>query len=80
MADLHVYKNDCDWYVAESVDDADLAHTEATGFPPLVPFRLLEDDSPLTITCEDDIPAKQTKSCAEWARENGRGFLCSTEI
>lgn len=81
MPELHVYKNDCDWYVAASPEDAANACHEHTEVPldEIATFVPLADDSPLTVTDEDDEPPKLTKTCAEWARSNGRGFLCSTE-
>lgn len=76
---LHVFRNDCDWYVAISPEDAAQACQEVTGLDPdeIDAFRPLDDDSDLLI--RDDDGNKTVKTCAEWARENGRGFLCSTE-
>lgn len=82
-ASLHVFRNECDWYVAASPTDAAQAYRDFVGDDPDPddPFELLDDDRPLTITSDPDArkPEKVTKTCAEWARSNGRGFLCSTE-
>lgn len=82
-ARLRVFRNECDWYVASSAEDAAKAYSEFVGEAPDPedPFEPLDDDHPLTITVDPDArkPEKVTKTCAEWAGSNGRGFLCSTE-
>lgn len=40
---------------------------------------LIDDDRLITIFNAYDDGEKVTKSAREWADENGRGFLCSTE-
>lgn len=77
--DLHVFSDDAEWYVAADRVDAASAWRKFTGSTVLYApdFEQLPDDKPLTITIEDE--GKATKTCGEWARENGRGFLASTE-
>ena len=42
------------------------------------PFELVPDEKPLTIEDAED-GTKETKTAGEWADDNGRSFLCSTE-
>jgi hypothetical protein len=85
MSDLHVFKCDAggiiDWVVAASADDATAVMAEQSGGDwdeAIKPAWLqLPDDEEMRITVEDE--GKVAKTCAEWARENGRGFLASTE-
>jgi hypothetical protein len=66
------------------VDDVRQAYDEYTEIPPEeqdemgLKWTQLPDDKVMKIHDDpDDEPI--TKTCAQWARENGRGFLCSTE-
>lgn len=81
MRDLHVYRNESDFVIAESPEHAVILWNENTGCPEEDlddnEFYQLNDDMPLTIESED-CPGKTTKTCAEWAKD-GPGFLCSTE-
>jgi hypothetical protein len=84
MANLHVYWMDPDWFVAESPEDAIAQASEYLGVEPYDSEPELQpDDKQLTITFEDDFedgsPRRQTRSCAEWAKINDRGFLSTTE-
>lgn len=92
MSELHVFKNDViDWVVAESVEDAKLAHDQYMkdiGADPYgadlyeadeLEWKAEPDDKVLSIT-DDDEGCRIEKTCATWAREKGRGFLCSTEF
>jgi hypothetical protein len=85
MADLHVYKIDPDRFVAESPEDALACATEyyhAMGVEPQDSKPVLEpDDKRLKISDDRRPRALRTliRSCAEWAKSNGRGMLCSTE-
>jgi len=82
---LRVFCNDYDWVVAVDAKDALVAYCEYTGENPTdygddIEWEQCDDDSPLKIS--EDAPGTEpskTKTCAEWAREHGRGFLCSTE-
>lgn len=85
MADLHVFANDCEWYVAADLDDALAAQREFTGFTEDDQERdewdQLDDESSLNVHMEiDGEDELVTKTCREWAAEKGRGFLCTTEF
>lgn len=81
---LGVYRNDViDWVIAESPEDATRVWEECmgdtwencTGDDPPEWVRL-PDDHALRIDNDGTIVEK---TCAEWVREQGRGFLGSTE-
>lgn len=84
-AALHVYRGETDSIVGESLEDAQRAYAEFIGSPVDSDevleqgFEELPDDRALTLIIDDEGDTRVTKSCAEWARENGRGFLASTE-
>lgn len=84
MVDLHVFSNDCEWYVAANLDDALAAQRENTGFSEEDQDReewgQLDDDFPLAVRLDEDDEPAVTKTCREWAADHGRGFLCSTEF
>lgn len=93
MDKLSVWYNGCDWVVAESAEDAALAYRDFTGDPPedCHDWERLDDGRELPIVFEElsDVPscatddekasARVVRTCAEWSKINGRGFLCSTE-
>jgi len=83
MPDLHVYKLDPDWFVAESPEDALACAAEYYGSMRVEPYDsepvLEPDEKMMTINFEDEQPSRQTRSCAELAKSDGRGLLCSTE-
>jgi len=77
MPDLHVHKLGPDWLVAESPGDALACAAEyyhAMGVDPDNSQPVLEctDNLLLRIRCDR---GPQTRSCAEWAKSNGRGLL-----
>ncbi len=82
---LHVFSDgETDWYVAESPEDAAALQRELTGLKTEDQdwtFEALPDAASLSIYPDDGRkPGSQvTKTCAEWAASNSRGFLCSTE-
>ena len=86
---LHCYTDGTDTVVALSPEDALLAWAEHIGDIEYrdegdASFGQLPDDKPLSIICDedgnpDDEGEAITKTAAEWARDQGRGFLCSTE-
>jgi hypothetical protein len=93
MSELHVWHdNDCVWVVAESARDAAIAYAQWCGYDDpeatidtpgsdimTEHWRMMPDDSPMRIIVGDDGDPKETRTCAEWAKYNGRGFLCTTE-
>jgi hypothetical protein len=93
MSELHVFKSECDWYVAESLDEAWTMLVAQMGEPreELEKFddiAQLPDDKPIRILCEQDAhgvlrPSDSgedvTRTAAEWAAQEGRGMLCSSE-
>lgn len=85
MEELHVYKSDDAWVVAKSPEEAARLWGKCIGddprYYPELKFEQLPDDSELTLL-EDEFdeegeasPVQVTKTCAEWAKENGRGVL-----
>lgn len=85
MPELHVFTDDgTEWYIAATLDDALAAQREHTGIGPDDQDREywteVPDESELGIYLDEEREAEATtKTCAEWAAEKGRGFLCSTE-
>ena len=78
-----MFYNDHDYVVARSVEDAWEVWEQSCGekredYEPEWEWEQKSDDGTLTINDEDAGP--QTKTRGEWARSNGRGFLCSTEF
>ena len=90
MDDLHVWHNGYDWVVATTAEDAravehevslggvcshdDACDCEGDG------WEQWPDDKTVTIhDLDGDEGPTQTKTCAEWVAQQGRGFLCSTE-
>jgi len=76
---MHVYRNeDVDWVVAVSEDDAMDVWCESNGEEredyPDEKWEQEPDDKVLTIQSDE---GSEEKTCAEWVRLNGRGFLCS---
>lgn len=87
--DLHVWHNGYDWVVAKDEADARAVEHEMIGDPCTHDdtcdcegdgWDQVPDEAPLKIaTGEDGAPPIVTKTCAEWVKDEGRGFLCSTE-
>jgi hypothetical protein len=84
---MTVYTNDTDTVVAEDLADvqrvieAQYGRTfEQEGWS-LDEWRPVHDDKPITIhNMHDRGPDdKETRTAAEWAKLEGRCFLCSTE-
>ena len=92
MADLHVFCDDAEWYVAESVNHAKRLQREFSGCSAqdqeAYDWSEWSDDSELRIWLDpettdvsygDGSDVLVLGSCAEWAAAYGPGFLCSTE-
>lgn len=94
MSELHVFKNYCDWVVAESIDDAYSWYEKTTGLTRADqeveddPFAQVADSTTIKIWAEPDGTTTepggpgvtlQERTAAEWARLNGPGLLASTE-
>lgn len=89
--DLHVYTDDTDMVVAKDLPDAFEVYREHTGIGPdefdQEDWYQLSDTAELRIyqgdECVFDVEKFKNNSivkrAAEWAKERGRGFLCSTE-
>jgi len=78
---LRLWFNGTDTYVAESAEHARalmVTHMGGDGddVPPLDDWS---EDTREVLTIGDDDAGTQTKSAQVWCRENGPGFLCSTE-
>ena len=82
-----MFTNDTDTIVAEDLADVAIVLADHYGSSmaeegwTLDEWGLVTDDTSITIRNVhgngwDD---KETRSAAEWAKQNGRGFLCSTE-
>lgn len=80
MSDLRVYFNDVEWVVAASPEDAERALEEHYGpmYDPSTPSEWEEckPDTEFTFHGGDD---DVVKTFAQWAKDNGRGFLATTE-
>lgn len=83
---LHVFtgSDGTDTVVAFSADDAWSVWEEHTGEKrgdyTDVEWIRRQDDHELSIMPEPEASKdKTTKTCRQWADDNGRGFLCSTE-
>ncbi len=81
---LHVFFDDYEWWVGVSAEDA-RGQQIATCFGgkedealPVEEWEQVADDKLLTMHMEDPERTAE-KSAAEWAIENGRGFLGSTD-
>ena len=82
--ELHVFRDDYEWYIASSIADAMAAQREFSGIDEndqdAEYWYQLPDESSLAIAPgEMDDWKVETKTCATWIAEKGRGFLCSTE-
>lgn len=91
-SELHCYTDDTDTVVAESPEDAIAAWEEYVGdkwdLEMNGAWDLVPDDRKLKIWCdgmgtpdEPDANGAQVieRTAKEWADEQGRGWLCSTE-
>ena len=81
MSQMKLWFNGADIYVAESAEHARGLMVTAIGgdgddVPPLDEWS---EDTREVLTIGDDDVGSQTKSAQVWIRENGSGFLCSTE-
>jgi hypothetical protein len=85
---LRVYTNGTDFYVAESLNECWALFEKHTGerradYEEHDPFGQLVAEMPVKILCENGKPSDSgeflTKTAAEWAKQEGKGFLCSTE-
>jgi hypothetical protein len=82
---LHVYATECDWFVAESIEEAveigckyakdNFGDTE--GYEDPEDYEQIFDDKLMTIILEDQEPyEKYQRTCGMWAATMGKGFLC----
>lgn len=84
---MKVFTNGTDTFVAKSLNDIPAVIEAHYGFTmesegwELDEFEEVPGDKPITICNVHDrgVDDKETKTAAEWAAENGRGLLCSTE-
>jgi hypothetical protein len=85
---LHVFFiEDADLVVAHSAEEAEHLWRESDRDEftlanyPAPTVKQWPDDKPFTINYEDAPKGseKQRRTCGEWARESGPGFLASTE-
>ena len=83
---LRVYANEAtDWFVAETAEEAMVlyrqwleSNREVMDESEISAFRMCLDVMELSIIPDHDqsLPAVR-KTCAEWAQERGKGFLCT---
>ncbi len=88
MTELNVFHDGQDWFVAESIEDAALIRSEM--YPDEEPedfeeLSRLPDDEVIGVLCNelgepDDHGTALNKTASEWARQVGRGVLCSTDF
>lgn len=92
---MHVYSNECDWVVAENLDDAWAAYAEhmdstvdrvLSDFASDDPLEPLPDDKVLKLWLTADGKVAEIGdgtltelAAGEWASRMGRGYLASTE-
>lgn len=89
MTELHIFTNEIDWVIARDLDDAYDALKEHNGterheIEPFDPLFRMDDSEKLGIMVNsqgeiDDNGETLTLVADEWAKREGRGFLCSTE-
>lgn len=79
-SNLYVWTDKVEWVVASSLDDVREVLRQYRGDDDIIieNFVKLPDDKAIVIGDENGA-LKTSKTAAEWAAENGRGFLCSTE-
>ena len=79
-SNLYVWTDKTELVVASTIEDVREVLREHRREDDIVlgDFAKLPDDKLITIVDEDGV-LKTSKTAAEWAAENGRGFLCSTE-
>lgn len=80
MTELHCYTNGTDTVVASDEDDGASVVAEHLGerVEDVGALHRVDDATVLKIL-DEETGASVAKTAAEWARSNGRGFLCSTE-
>lgn len=81
MADLKLWHDGTETYVAESAEEARRMQTQLIGdwdATPLEQWKERTAPDPLMLHIEDEGPVEKT--LAEWIATNGKGFLCSTEL
>ena len=82
---MHCYKDETEWIVAESPEDASKIQVSNIGGEASPPdqFKLIPGDSILTIRSDEGEFSEgetfSTKTIAEWIAWNGCDVLCSTE-
>lgn len=82
MSDLRVYFNDVEWVVAASPEDAERALEEHYGpmyDPTDADLTAWEECNPYKSFTYHADHGDVVKTFAEWAFDNGRGFLATTE-
>lgn len=82
---MKIWTDDTDVVIAEDLADARAVIVELYGsaeFFEVDGWREVSGDHPITITMEDAPAGEETRTqtAREWAEENGRGLLCSTEF
>lgn len=84
---MHVWTNTTDTVVAADIADAQRVWEEKIGATfeqegmSIYDWRQVPDDEVITIRNVHDRgwDDAETRTAAEWAAQEGRGFLCSTE-
>lgn len=87
---MKVFRNECDHYVAEDLDDAwkvfeELTLCKRADHEPDDPIEEVPGDKKLKILCDEDGHPSDSgtvieRTIAEWAEREPRGMLCSTEF
>lgn len=89
---LHVFHDDCEWWVAESLEECWELFLKDKGvsrdYYEAYEFEQLPEDKIISILCERDAEGVWRpsdggeyveKTAAEWAKQQGKGMLCTTE-
>lgn len=86
---LYVFRGDDEWVIASSWEDAWAVWRESTGesiedycdtTEEVFNFwKKCDDDQIMKIDVEGDFKTFESKTCAEWAKEIGRGILCALD-
>lgn len=80
MRKLHIFTNDTDFVISESIVEAFRLLKQMTGMDndEIGPLHIWDDDKDFTLRDEDD-GSSQTYKAKEWCKIQGKGYFCSTE-
>lgn len=81
MAELNLWTDDTETYIAESAEQAREMQSKILGGEEtdIEEWHIREDKGPLKIDLSEEDKGHVEKTHAEWIASNGPGFLCSTD-